>query len=201
MDDVHVLSELPSQAGSRQSFTVPHLGDIGLVGVLAVLRGGTNIYKYTTASGGHRRHLRHFQIRGADEEEAIAWRNASWISIRKERMVYLRNVLSVHYGHGDLALLGEAHPGSAMVDADRCFSVKYLDSPSGDNHGGSVRYLHLCAQTSGDFSTWRQAKPPNRAESLRLIACAPVSTHESPGSASLHALPLLSLHKVATCVN
>ena len=61
-------------------------------------------------------------MQGSDEDMELSWRSTSWISVRKERIIMLRDIVSVHYARGDLAGLG--HPGCGAADADLCFTLQ-----------------------------------------------------------------------------
>ena len=54
-------SSAPTRSSSQHQREITDLSN-----VLSVLRTGSDIYKYTSASNKHRRHLRHFQIKGAE---------------------------------------------------------------------------------------------------------------------------------------
>ena len=86
-------SSAPTRSSSQHQREITDLSN-----VLSVLRTGSDIYKYTSASNKHRRHLRHFQIKGADAgvDAALTWRASSWISVRKERAILLSEVMSAH---------------------------------------------------------------------------------------------------------
>jgi hypothetical protein len=155
------------------------ISGIGLADMIAVLRTGTDMYKYTSAGGGNRRHIRLFQIKGTEADEALCWRSAAWISVRKERRVLLRDVVSVNYTLSDLTWL--QHPGYTTKYHDRCLTIQFLDSSEAgvQEKGKTVLRLHLCAKTEGDFNTWRQGLaallqqwPPH----TRILLAAPPGT-------------------------
>jgi len=175
-----------SSASTQQTLQAPHLSDIGLAGTLAVLRTGSDMYKYTHAHGGHRRHIRHFVIKGTEADEALAWLSGTWL-IRKERSVLLCQVVSIHFNHADLSSL--LHPGAAMVDADRCFTIQYLESNASSAVQGNTvqRNLHLCTKTNGDYRTWRRG-----LQALLGPHIAHASDHDTMQSGGMNGQPVLA---------
>ncbi|EKX50968.1 hypothetical protein GUITHDRAFT_161760 [Guillardia theta CCMP2712] len=126
---------------------------------------GSLLYKYSSTRRdlSHSRHLRVFQVligkacscvlierqlKYSKHGLALTWKQPSWISLRKERKVYVQDMRSICFGAQEES---SNHPvGHGTEDEDLCISITY-----DDQSGPGVSSLYLCAQNHQDFDLWR----------------------------------------------